>query len=254
MLDGSGWGGNYTPSRQPASYACGTAAAQAQCPVCDDRGIVQYQNNLSQCRRCSHIFQTDLAVSVVYDAAYAHQYDRRPCHEMSALRWNFIQRWLGLPGGSYVLDIGYGNGALLKHARTQGMEVFGLDAHDEDFGIPTVGYDTDRHFDLVCFFDSLEHFPAFDCLFGLRAAHVVVSLPAAPDYLLQAPQQWRHYKPGEHLHYFSGQSLDHLLAKWGLQHRIADGFPEDELRGKLHVGGCSYDNIYTALYRRGEQP
>lgn len=258
MLDGSDWGSlSSTPWEAVAAAGSGVrhnASPPAHCPVCASSGFLRHQNNLSRCGHCRHIFQTDLKVAAVYDAAYAHQYDHRPHREMSSLRWNFIQRWLRLPAGSRVLDIGYGNGALLKHARAQGMEVFGLDVHGEDFGIPTVDYDTDRHFDLICFFDSLEHLPTFDRLFALRAAHVVVSLPAVPNYLLQAPHLWRHYKPGEHLHYFSDQSLSVLMSRWGLRARIADGFPEDALRGKLVVHGRSYDNIYTALYRRGDKP
>ena len=188
----------------------------------------------------------------MYDAAYARQYDQRPHQEMSALRWRFIQRWLGLAAGSRVLDIGYGNGSLLRHARSRGMEVFGLDVHGEDFGIPTVDYDTPWTFDLICFFDSLEHFVNFDRLFQLQSAHVVISLPSPPGYLLDTPECWRHYKPGEHLHHFCSDSLDFLMARWGLGRKVAAGFPEDALRGKLQVGGQAYDNIYTAIYRRGE--
>jgi SAM-dependent methyltransferase len=256
LLDGSDWGGGSASFWNSTAYAggvaCRTTSSQTRCPVCEAWDVVRHQNNLSQCGNCQHIFQTDLKVAAVYDADYAHQYDHRPHREMSILRWNFIQRWLRLPAGSCVLDIGYGNGALLKHARARGMEVFGIDVHGENFGIPTVDYDTDRHFDLICFFDSLEHLPSFDCLFRLRAAHVVVSLPAVPDYLLQAPHRWRHYKPGEHLHYFSAHSLSVLMSTWGLRRRIADGSPEDALRGKLQIDGRDYDNIYTAVYCRGE--
>jgi SAM-dependent methyltransferase len=222
----------------------------ARCPVCEGQSVFRHRNNLSHCRDCRHIFQTDLRVSAVYGSDYAHQYDTRPCGEMSALRWNFIQRWLRLPAGGRILDIGYGNGAFLKHARRHGMEVFGLDVHNEDFGIPTVDYNTGGDFDLICFFDSLEHFPEFDPLFGLRASNVIVSIPNAPDCLLETPEHWRHYKPGEHLHYFSRASLDVLMRKWGLDTKIADGFPEDELRGKLRLNCRAHDNIYTAIHAR----
>jgi SAM-dependent methyltransferase len=224
------------------------AAPDVPCPVCEGYRVCAHRNNLSRCRHCLHIFQTDLLVSAVYDADYAHQYDQLPHREMSALRWNFIQRWLGLAPGSRILDIGYGNGALLKHARQHGMNVFGLDVHGEDFGIPTVDYDAPEEFDLICFFDSLEHFPAFERLFGLRTAHVIVSLPDPPDFLLETPDLWRHYKPGEHLHYFSRHSLDALMRRWGLATKIADGFPEDDLRGKLRIASRTYNNIYTAIY------
>jgi hypothetical protein len=43
------------------------------------------------------------------------------------------------------------------------------------------------------------------------------------------------------------------LTKWGLPTKIAEGHPEDALRGKLDILGRSYDNIYTAIYSRGHQ-
>jgi SAM-dependent methyltransferase len=235
----------------PGGEPQGTLAAA--CPVCESRDISLRQNNLSHCPRCRHIFQSDLRVSAVYDADYAHQYDRRPHHQMSALRWAFIQRWLRLPAGSHVLDVGYGNGSFLKHARRHGMRVHGIDVHGEDFGVPTVDVDTTIVFDLICFFDSLEHFPQFDALSGLRAANAIVSLPAVPYFLLDSPGRWRHYKPGEHLHYFSPESLDALMFKWGLPRKLVEGAPEDELRGKLMIGGRVHDNIHTAIYAEGHR-
>ena len=81
---------------------------------------------------------------MAYDLRYLHQYDALPCETMSALRWRFIRQALHLPAGSRILDIGYGNGAFLMHARQHGMAVFGLDVHGEDLGIPTVDYGTDQ--------------------------------------------------------------------------------------------------------------
>ena len=98
-----------------------------------------------------------MAVSVSYDADYARQYDARPAKAMSEVRWNFIQAHLDLPANSRVLDVGYGNGAFLKHAGAAGMKIYGIDIHSGDFGIPHVDFDTPLVFDLICFFDSLEH-------------------------------------------------------------------------------------------------
>ena len=114
-------------------------------------GVSPKPHNLTLCGGCSHVFQSDLHVSMVYDGSYAHQYDHRPHEEMSQLRWDFIQEHLTLDKGSKVLDVGYGNGAFLKHARRAGMEIFGIDLHGEDFGIPEVSYDSPIGYDLVCF-------------------------------------------------------------------------------------------------------
>ena len=189
-----------------------------------------------------------MTVSIAYDADYAHQYDARPVKAMSEVRWNFIQSHLNLPVNSRLLDIGYGNGAFLKHAQAAGMRIYGIDIHSEDFGIPHVNFDTPLVFDLICFFDSLEHFPDFSPIFKLRSRHVIVSIPNTPSFVLTTPQAWRHFKPGEHLHYFSRKSLDNLMRDWGFSHKVTEGFPEDELRGKLLFGHQKADNIYTALY------
>ena len=218
------------------------------CPVCNGSQGRRYPGNLTACEGCGHIFQTDLTVSASYDAAYAHQYDRQPVREMSALRWDFMQSYLFLSRNSKILDVGYGNGAFLKHAKSAGMRIFGIDLHNEDFGIPVVDYQTQIDFDLICFFDSLEHFPDFAPLLGLRSRHVVVSIPDTPGYVLDAPDRWRHYKPGEHLHYFSRTSLHRFMQRWGFPHRRAEGHPEDRIRGKLTFNGTAHDNILTAIY------
>ena len=106
---------------------------------------------------------------------------------MSRICWEFIQQHLGLRQGSKVLDIGYGNGAFLKLAQREGMDIFGIDLHGEDFGVPEVDYETTIDFDLICFFDFIEHLPEFDLIFGLNARNVVVSIPDPPDFLLSTP-------------------------------------------------------------------
>ncbi len=220
------------------------------CPICKSECCPILDYNLSQCRVCDHVFQTDLHVSVAYDANYAHQYDFRPAKEMSNLRWDFIQRELKLGSDSRVLDIGYGNGAFLKRAQEARMQIFGIDVHTEDFGIPVVNFDTPQVYDLVCFFDSIEHFPDFSPIYKLNAHNVIVSIPNTPNIILTEPRKWRHFKPGEHLHYFSRTSLDSFMRRWGFPVKLAEGYPEDGLRGKLVIDGATLDNIYTAIYTR----
>lgn len=239
-------GGSYT-AHDFSSESANTGSA-VLCPVCRAASELRAPHGVSFCPACAHVFQTDLTVTVQYDAQYAHQYDSRPVKEMSELRWNFIQSNLKLPAGSRVLDVGYGNGAFLKRAREADMRIFGLDVHKEDFGIPVVDFDTPQDYDLVCFFDSLEHFPDFAPILRLGTQNVIVSIPCTPDFILTEPTKWRHFKPGEHLHYFSPSSLDLFMRNWGFPKRAAQGHPEDALRGKLTVDGRRYDNIYTAIY------
>jgi hypothetical protein len=146
--------------------------------------------------------------------------------------------------------VGYANGSFLKHARQGDMSIYGIDLHTEDFGIPVVDFDTPIEYDLVTFFDSLEHFADFSPIFKLRTRSIVISLPRTPDFLLNTPRIWRHFRPGEHIHYFSPQSLNTFMSNLGFPRLLTCGYPEDELRGKLSIGGATYDNIYTAVYTR----
>lgn len=239
------------PSYQdPARESCDPRSVRSliHCHICNAPTKSDTKHNLSSCNFCGHVFQSDLSISVSYDAQYAHQYDALPVSEMSRIRWAFIQAHLNLPHGSRILDVGYGNGAFLRHARDSGMDIYGIDLHSEDFGVPVVDFDTTLDYDLVCFFDSLEHFPSFDSIFKLSTRNVVISIPHTPEDLLAEPTTWRHYKPGEHLHYFSPNSLSLLMARWGIPNRLAAGFPEDTLRGKITRSGQTVDNIYTAIY------
>lgn len=218
------------------------------CPACDEAQALDLKGNLSLCIVCGHLWQSDRQITTVYDGHYAHQYDTKPVRRMSDIRWNFIQSNLSLPLQSKVLDIGYGNGAFLKCAQAAGMTIYGIDVHQENFGIPTIDFDTDIKFDLICFFDSIEHFVDFDKILDLDAKFVIVSLPYRPRNLLQSPSAWRHFKPGEHLHYFSEDSLKRLMDRWGFPNRVCCGFPEDFLRGKILLKGRWLGNIYTSIF------
>lgn len=224
------------------------------CPICCSADLLYHNNNLTLCQNCQHIFQSDLCVTQVYNASYAHQYDTLPHQELSSIRWNFLQDLLCLPKGSKILDIGYGNGSFLRYARQQGMEIYGIDLHNENFDIPNIQFNTNIEFDLVCFFDSLEHFDEFSKPLSLKTKNVILSIPDTISFILQTPTIWRHYKPGEHLHYFSRKSLDLIMNRWGLTYKISQDHPEDILRGKLTYGSEVFDNIYTAVYSTQERP
>jgi len=130
------------------------------------------------------------------------------------------------------------------------MQIFGIDVHNEDFGVPVVDYEAPHTYDLVCFFDSLEHFPSFEPIFQLRSRNVIVSIPNPPEFLLTTPDRWRHYKPGEHLHYFNPSSLDHLMRRLGFGRKVVQAHPEDAIRGKIQYDTRQHDNIVTIIYSR----
>lgn len=220
------------------------------CPVCGSGAVAEISVNLSFCKTCSHMFQADQKVVISYDPAYAHNYDSQPHQKMSDIRLGVLKK-TELADDLNVLDIGYGNGSFVKTITRAGYAGYGTDVHGEDFGISEVVL-SEIHpdqFDCVTFFDSLEHFNDLKLVQHMRPQFVIVSIPNRHDHLMFEPESWRHYKPGEHLHYFSQHSLSVFMKRWAGYELQYAGYDEDALRGKLVVGGIAHNNIYTAIYK-----
>ncbi len=228
------------------------------CPVC--AGLTQtVRDNLSQCLHCTHIFQTDLKISVDYAGDYgARTYETYSDHT-SYLRAGFVISRLSANGvgtnrsythGVRLVDVGYGNGSFLQVMKRSGFDVWGIDVHGKDYGIREITFSTPPVDGLAVatFFDSLEHIPDPLVIAGLRSTFVFVSIPHLPPTFLSDPTTWRHFKPGEHLHYFTDQSLNKLMNKLGYEHSA--GIPlEDSIRGRCKHGGMTCDNIHTYCFR-----
>lgn len=89
---------------------------------------------------------------------------------------------------------------------------------------PTTGI-TREEYDIITMYDVLEHIPDFqDVAYILRTAkYAVISVPVKP-----ADVPWKgykHFKPGEHLHYFTDDLIKHLFDYMGFDF-ICQGNPE----------------------------
>lgn len=208
------------------------------CPICRNP-VPPPRDRLAECADCDHLFEHPPRVAVRYDAGYVAAYDRYPTEAMAFLRAGFLK---GFAGGGRLLDVGYGNGAFVRAAAACGFDAYGADLHGVDYGVREVSLETDdSRWDVVTFFDSLEHFPEFDLVRSLlrRSRFVLVSLPCRPPEFPR-DRSWKHYKPGEHLHYFSPGSLTALVGK----PLLARSNVEDAIRR----GPAGTQNILTQIY------
>lgn len=138
---------------------------------------------------------------------------------MSKLRLGYVVGSLGhVP--QTVLDVGYGFGNFLDSCDQLGIVTHGCDlfsdllpAHAKFVSHPTHG-----QYDLITFFDSLEHFESVDFVKHLNAKFVAISLPWChhPEDNMWF-SQWHHRKPDEHLHHFNSQSLSAFMLANGWQ-------------------------------------
>lgn len=209
------------------------------CPTCSSKSIDDHGETLFQCKACCHIYQHPPDVTADYGAGYLKTYDQYPTDTISHLRLGFLKAFVGK--GS-LLDIGYGKGDFVRAAIRGGFDAFGSDVHGVPCGVREVDLATDeREWDVVTFFDSLEHFPDFAMVCNplSRAKYALISLPSTPaDFPMN--RNWRHYKPGEHLHYFSVPSLCHLVGK----KLLCTSNLEDTVRGSLN----NSQNILTVIF------
>ena len=137
---------------------------------------------------------------------------------------------------SSVLEIGYGTGTFLEAAQIAGVPACaGYDV--ADYPLPAncsfVGWeDLQIHqWDLVAFFDVLEHIPDLSFLSSIHAKTIAVTVPYCRWSELGDKwfQDWRMRLPDEHLHHFDPTSLIKLMEHNGY-HCVDLNSYEDGLR------------------------
>lgn len=174
---------------------------------------------------------------------------------MAHLRWGFF---LGLtqdrPRPARVLDWGYGAGAFLKAVgNTPGVRAHGFDVSGWPIpdGCEFVAHPLSHQWDLVTFYDVLEHIEDLTFLHDLRAAQLVVTVPwchaVGQDHVVDWPWLWRwkHFRPNEHLHHWDALSLTATLYRYGFKVLGVSGL-EDIVRREP----AGTQNILTVYARR----
>lgn len=176
-----------------------------------------------------------------------HQIQRKPFHldygkvyknrgEMSNyisyLRLGFI---LGsIPDSekcSSILDVGFGNGDFLRASQKRFSVCSGMDL-TWDYLPENCSRElspTDNYYDIITFFDSLEHFDDINFVADLKCKYLVISVPNCKLWSLEWFKDWKHRKPNEHLHHFNLDSLTKFLNASGFEIIKSECF-EDVIR------------------------
>jgi SAM-dependent methyltransferase len=156
-------------------------------------------------------YQADMAVRVAYDEAYFSKClsyeDQDIAIAINAGRIGLVNKYVGAYTG--VLDIGVGSGEFIKKR----PNTFGYDINPEAVAWlkRTMRWsDGFAAFDAFTFWDVLEHVPVPEDYFRRihEGAFVFTSLPVFDD--LAHIRKSRHYRPGEHLYYFT----QHGFVRW----------------------------------------
>lgn len=189
-----------------------------------DRLIAQYpavqDGDLVLCRGVA--YQSDMNYRMAYDSAYFEKYRGYArsaiAEELNDYRVQMARR--NLRGTGMVLDIGIGSGAFINAARENGFSCWGFDVNPEavkylqDRGLY---YASPKGFDVLTFWDSIEHIDEPAIWFeGLRSGGLVlVSVPIFGD--LRRVRESKHYKPGEHLYYWTRDGFIDWMSQYGFR-------------------------------------
>lgn len=180
---------------------------------------VEEDGDLMLCLAHGVAWQKDMTVTASYDGAYFEKcrgYEGKPIAEaINEGRIGLVDRHFG---DGPLLDIGVGSG---EFVRKRGKNTFGFDINPmaEEWlraeGRWSTAFDVFRAF---TFWDVLEHVQDPDDYLrhAVPGAWVFVSLPVFDD--LRRIRESRHYRPGEHLWYFTRRGFIAWMVAKGFRH------------------------------------
>lgn len=190
----------------------------------------------------------------VYDPKYVQdRYDVIPekCKEMSQLRYETLIDNICIKPHR-LLDVGYGNGSFLDECYRHGCKTYGYDVSAYPINPKHTIISNEKAlantaFDVVTFFDSLEHIPKhLDFLTKLNTKYIMISAPwYHPELGEQWFVDWKHRRPDEHLHHFSRPGLIKMLDSIGFK-CLETTDAEDSIRGQYSP---NVENILTATFQ-----
>lgn len=185
---------------------------------------------------------------IKYTPEYSIAYDRygEMSNYMSHLRLGYIiGSILHIPES--ILDVGYGNGSFLKTCSKLISKCYGNDI--SGYGIPEncvfVNDIKSQFFEVITFFDSLEHFQSIEFLSELKCKYICISVPWCHYHNDEWFRDWKHRRPDEHLFHFNEISLTKFMKRMGFQ-IISYTNIEDTIR--IQKNGES--NILTAIFEK----
>jgi len=114
-----------------------------------------------------------------------------------------------------ILDVGYGNGDFLKLCSEVISKCYGNDI--SGYSIPNKCTFVDnifqREYDVITFFDVLEHFEEINFVSRLHCKYIVVSVPWCHYFSDEWFENWKHRREDIHLHHFNDVSLVNFMRK-----------------------------------------
>ena len=183
-----------------------------------------------------------------YDTKYVderyNQYGEKG-PQMAGLRLGYLVGTLGY-WPTTILDVGYGNGDFLKVCKgvidSYGNDVSGYPVPE---GVTYVDNIFDKHYDVISFFDVLEHFEEIDFVKDLNCDYVYISLPWCHNFNNEWFINWKHRRPDEHLWHFNDKSIEKFFNEMGY-----DMLDYSNVEDIIRLSNDEHQNILTCIFKK----
>jgi 2-polyprenyl-3-methyl-5-hydroxy-6-metoxy-1,4-benzoquinol methylase len=213
-----------------------------------DRLICRYDSeqdsDLMLCERHGVAYQADMrAGRVLYGSEYlakVQAYEGTPIAKaVNVGRCAMLQRQLA--EGASLLDVGAGTGEFVRQAKASGFEAKGYEVIPEAAKALTdarLYADDPFQFDAVTLWDTIEHLedPQLRLQQVKKGALLFASVPIFED--LRSIRASKHYRPGEHLYYWTRNGFVDWMALHGF--RFLEGSDHEIAAGREAIGAFAF--------------
>lgn len=184
--------------------------------------------------------------SIEYSGKYNNYAERG--RQLAFVRLGVLMGALGHIPNS-ILDVGYGNGDFLLACTNIIKDCNGHDI--TKFPLPEkctfVDNMFDRHYDVVTFFDALEHFEDINVIKNLNCDYIMITVPWCHYFSTEWFDKWYHRRPDEHLWHFNDVALRNFFDEIGYECLFMSNF-EDTIRVNANNKDC--ENILGGVFKK----
>jgi 2-polyprenyl-3-methyl-5-hydroxy-6-metoxy-1,4-benzoquinol methylase len=215
--------------------------------ICDGELVIKSVMGLLKCVKCgfitSNVELSNDEIEKLYSASYFsgeaysdYLSDKAIIQRNFSLRLKLLEKHLSDINKKELFEIGCAYGLFLELAEKTYKCVSGIDISRDAiaYASDTVGvnvafsdyldYKIEKHVDLVCMWDTIEHLRHPDLVIEKVSNHLTkngyIALTTGDIGSINARfrgYKWRQLKLPEHLHYFSRKTIEQLLNKHGFR-------------------------------------
>lgn len=146
-----------------------------------------------------------------------------------------------------ILDVGYGNGDFLKICKNCIDKCYGNDISGYNLpeGVKFVENILDNYYDVICFFDVLEHFQDINFIKDLKCTYIYISLPWCHNLNDDWFASWKHRREDEHLWHFDDKSIVNFFNEMGY-----DLLVKSNIEDLIRIPSDENENILTCIFKK----